>query len=158
MAPLSLLGRLVGDDHQEVFWEDSIADILRENIRINIENLLNTKRSFLSWKPCYKQLVSSIINYGIDDFSGLWIDSLESCEGFCRQIETAIRLFEPRINNLVVYLEESPGLMSRTLQLRMEGKIKEGTEVESVVFHSMISSSNYLINLKAYYSSEKIYV
>lgn len=155
---ISLLNRLIEDNPQGIILKDPTLEALRESIRINLENLFNTKRRFLSWKTNYKQLEKSVINYGIDDFLSLWIDSLDSCEDLCRQIEQAIRLFEPRLSEVAVYVKEAPNYLNRTLQLRVEGILKEGFDLEPVSYHSTISSLTHWIDLKAAYSEEKINV
>ncbi len=150
-----LIDRLINDN---VVFEGHSEEVLRENIRKNIENILNTKKCFLSFESCYKQLSQSVINYGIDDFSSLWIDSLEACEGLCRQMEITIQVFEPRLNHVVVSLEETSHLINRTLKLKISGTLHENMGIERLNYHSTVSSLSHYVELKGFYHGEKFNV
>ena len=43
---------------------------MKISLRRDLENLLNTRWSCISWPPDYEELDLSLINYGIPDFTG----------------------------------------------------------------------------------------
>src|SRR5687768_18290102 len=81
------------------------AQVLREmkqSLRRDLENLLNTRWRCLSWPPNMDELELSLVNYGLPDFSGANLGIAENREQFRRVIERVIARFEPRLKNVKV--------------------------------------------------------
>jgi len=109
---------------------------LRESVRRDLENLLNTRL------PCYEfgeemsQLRYSVVNYGIPDFSGNNLVSSREKEQFRRQLEKVISFFEPRFKSVHVELVEATSDADRTLRFRIDGLLNVQPAVKPIVFDS----------------------
>src|SRR5690349_3076064 len=95
----SVLDRLLDDDpanSQEA--PKSRSQVLRElkqSVRRDLENLLNTRWRCVSWPPNLDQIDLSLINYGIPDFTGVNMAAPSERERLRQVIERIIRKFEP---------------------------------------------------------------
>lgn len=144
---LALLDRLSGADSEPFPLSDTPAECLSENIRVNLENLLNTRRPFLSFNPRYKELEQSIINYGIDDFSSIWLDSSGGYVQFCQHLQRTISLFESRLKNVSVTLEEDPKQLVRSLKLRIKAELQGVSEDNLISYHANITLADAFLRL-----------
>ena len=71
----SVLDRLL-DDHPEQRQElpkarHQVLRELKQSVRRDLENLLNTRWRCVSWPPNLDELELSLVNYGIPDFTGV---------------------------------------------------------------------------------------
>ena len=64
------------------------------------------------------ELESSVINYGLDDFSGILMDSTEAIAEMTLQMENTIALFERRLSRARVLLDSQPVLNELCLSFR----------------------------------------
>ena len=76
----------------------------KEAIRLGVENLLNTRCRFLGWPERYKSLARSVINYGLPSFISQELVNEQDKTRFCKRIEQAIHLHEPRLSDVKVTL------------------------------------------------------
>src|SRR5688500_14557195 len=95
----SVLDRLL-DDAPEVSREparsrNQLLRELKQSVRRDLENLLNTRRRCLSLPPGLKELPASLVNYGLPDFSGN--PAAANREAFAKLVEGVIRQYEPRL-------------------------------------------------------------
>src|SRR5258708_3280685 len=96
----SLLDRLL-DDEPELSREagKSRHQVLREmkqSVRRDLENLLNTRRRCVPPPGELKELGQSLATYGLPDFTSASMTSPEGREAFRQTVEAAIRACEPR--------------------------------------------------------------
>ncbi|MDF2867604.1 MAG: type secretion system lysozyme-related protein [Gammaproteobacteria bacterium] len=111
----------------------------KESIRRDLENLLNSRPSFSLWSASWQELKSSLINYGISDFTSK--SRLSEQEALRLQIETAIRNFEPRLLNPRVRLLKSEQASSRSWVFEIEATLLATGVQESLLFHSRLGLS-----------------
>lgn len=70
---------------------------LKDAVLRDIEWLLNTKRPLNLVVDDFPETRSSILNYGIPDFSQFSASSGDDCSFVCGLIQEAVRRFEPRL-------------------------------------------------------------
>src|SRR5262245_17142478 len=120
----SLLDRLL-DDEPEVTREAAksrhlLLRELKQAVRRDLENLLNTRRRCLPWPPDLKDLEQSLVSYGLPDFTGANMGSAQDREGFRRTVENLIRAHEPRFKRVKVHLLDNAEKLDRTLRFRID--------------------------------------
>lgn len=105
----SLLDRLLDDDPLQI-RESEQQRVVSEQKIINsvirdIENLLNTRCSPIEIPKAFTILNASLIGYGIRDFS---VENPETSivrQKLCKEIESAIERYEPRLKRTAVRLD-----------------------------------------------------
>lgn len=106
----SLLDRLLDEDPSQT-RESEQQRIVSEQAIINsvirdIENLLNTRCSPIEIPKSFTNLNASLIGYGIRDFS---VENPETSivrQKLCKEIESAIQRYEPRLKKAAVRLDQ----------------------------------------------------
>src|SRR5205085_8541970 len=109
---------------------------LKQAVRRDLEDLLNTRRRNLVPPPVLPELAASLVAYGIPDFSGTGPTSSKDREAFCRAIEEVIRRNEPRLVRVGVELVSNPEPVDRTLRFRIDALMRADPAPEPVVFDS----------------------
>jgi type VI secretion system protein ImpF len=138
----SVLDRLLDDDPtatQEV--PKSRTQVLRElkqSVRRDLENLLNTRRCWSGWPDHLEELGESLVNYGLPDITGLDLASGEQREEFFRTLEAVVRYFEPRFAKVSIEIQENSEMVDRTLRMRIDGLLHATPAPEPVVFDSAV--------------------
>jgi type VI secretion system protein ImpF len=138
----SVLDRLLseGGDPEAVTRARTIRD-LKQSVRRDLENLLNTRVYPLHWPEHLDELPRSLISYGIPDITGALIDSDERQEDLRASIEQTIRQFEPRLRNVKVSLSRRQATSERTLRFRIEALLRVDPVPEHVTFDSSIEAA-----------------
>lgn len=119
----SVLDRLI-DDHPESAVEASkrqgqILRELKQTVRRDLENLLNTRVRCIPLPPGLEELEVSLANYGIPDFTGSSVSGDGSLDELFRSIEKAVQIFEPRLKDVRVESVGSSEPLDRTLRFRI---------------------------------------
>ncbi|MFC1751397.1 type VI secretion system baseplate subunit TssE [Pseudomonadota bacterium] len=109
---------------------------LRESVRRDLEDLLNTRLPCHKFEEGMEELEYSVINYGIPDFSGNNLVSDREKERFRRQLELVISFFEPRFKEVKVELVEGSDEYDRTLRFRIDALLNVQPAVKPIVFDS----------------------
>ena len=98
---ISLLDRLIDHDptnSQEVPPTNAERlRIVRQSLKRDLEDLLNTRYRCVSWPPELNQLDDSLINYGIPDFTAASLSAADDSDILVTALRRAIELFEPRL-------------------------------------------------------------
>lgn len=108
------------------------------NVCRDLEALLNSKRSWLTWPAEYDELDRSLLNYGLPDFSGATFASPSDQSQLCRRIETLIGYFEPRLTSVRVSLPRIAEGPVRVLQFTIRARLVWEGQGESVLFASRL--------------------
>lgn len=139
----SVLDRLLGDsvEFDRINSRSQIIQQIIESIKRDLEALLNTKRRCLSWPSHLHELDKSVLNYGIDDFMGLDLDSLSAKERLCQHLEETIKLFESRFKSVKVSIVQGESVYERSIRFRIEALIYLEPEYEAVVFDSVFEEN-----------------
>lgn len=141
----SVFDRLLDDEPDtQVETPHSRAQLLRElktSVRRDLENLLNTRISLYPVPDDLPELKTSVLNYGIPDFTGLSMSSREQRERLRLLVEDAIRRFETRFISVRVELtaaQRSNNVQDRTVHFRIEGLLYAEPAPEPVMFDSQL--------------------
>lgn len=137
----SLLDRLVDDDPATIGLRRSRGQSLRElrdSVRRDMENLLNTRQRCQSPDAEHADLEVSLPNYGIPDFTALVLSSRDAQYDFCRVLEAQIRAYEPRLFDIRVTLNEAGDGDDRTMRLRIAALLKVNPAPEPIEFTSFL--------------------
>lgn len=142
----SLLDRLIDDDPgsrvEEPKNQFQRLRQLKQSVRRDLENLLNTRWRAIGWSSDFEELETSIANYGIPDFTGANLGSAGSREDFVRIIQDTIRRFEPRLKRVKVDLVDNTEREDRTMRFRIDAILLAEPEPEPVVFDSALEPTS----------------
>jgi type VI secretion system protein ImpF len=138
----SVLDRLL-DDEPEVKTEaprnrTQLLRQLKQSVRRDLENLLNTRQRVVTWPPSLKELDTSILNYGIPEFTGANMATPKDREDFCKRIERIIQRNEPRFKSVKVKLIDNTEQLDRTLRFRIDAMLYADPAPEPVYFDSTL--------------------
>lgn len=116
---------------------------LRQSVKRDLENLLNTRWRCSSWPPNQDELENSLVNYGIPDFTGANMGSTSDREDFRAIIERAIKFNEPRFVSVKVVLIENDDKADRTLRFRIDAEIHAVPNPEPIVFDTSMEPATH---------------
>jgi type VI secretion system protein ImpF len=138
----SVLDRLL-DDEPELTREapasgNQLLRELRDSVRRDLENLLNTRHRCLSWPEGLEELEHSVFDYGVPDLTGANLASKRRRLTFLRSIEAIIKRFEPRFKTVKVTPLEKEDPVDRTLRFRIDAVMYAEPVPESVVYDSLV--------------------
>ena len=146
----SVFDRLIGNVDGSVAGSGIAQNLtkLKEAVRRDLENLLNTRWRVTAWPPSLEELNNSLVNYGIPDFSGHNMGSASDREDFRALVENAIRNFEPRFTKVRVKLVRQRDFTDRTLRFEIEAELHAVPYPEPVLFESLLEpgDSNFKVN------------
>lgn len=114
---------------------------LRESVRRDLENLLNTPWRWHSWSPELRELNRSLVGYGIPDVAAENLGSATARQDFFRVVERAIRTFESRFSNVRVEPVENVNRLDRTMRFRVHAMLSAFPAPEPVIFDSALDPS-----------------
>jgi type VI secretion system protein ImpF len=117
---------------------------IRQAVRRDLENLLNTRRLYQAPPRDDDPLAQSSLGYGIPDFTGTSVDS----RVMLAAIEDAIRRFEPRLRNVRVVVDEQGESKDRTLRFRIEATLWIEPLREPVAFRSRWESTTSSVQVE----------
>ena len=109
---------------------------LKTAVRRDLEWLLNTRRFIEDIPENLEEVNKSGAVYGLPDFTGASAKSPNEQKRLVKQIETAIKLFEPRFLDLKVTLEPS-GTIERVLRFRIDARLDVEPTPEPISFDTV---------------------
>jgi type VI secretion system protein ImpF len=137
---LPLLRALIDDT--TAFTVNSSATIMfaeseqLEDIRINLEYILNTRKVYLDWPSSLNELNASIMNYGLNDFMHVYYGQQQAQNELCKHIKKIIGYFEPRLSKVNIQIHETNSNINRILKLQIEANIYLQHKHETTIFES----------------------
>ena len=148
----SLLDRLLDDDPaltREVSKSRTqlLCD-LKQSVRRDLENLLNTRRCCAVWPAHLEELERSLVSYGIPDITSTGLGTAAARDDFRRAVEDVIRQFEPRFTSVAVEMVENAEPVDRTLRFRIRALLRAEPAPEPVVFDSMLQPATGNIEVR----------
>lgn len=122
---------------------------LKQSVRRDLEWLLNTRHTAEKVPEGLEEVNRSIANYGLPDFTGLSSRNSDDRKNLIRNIETALRVFEPRFMNLKVELEEINSVQ-RGVKFRIQATLRVEPTPEPVVFDTVlqVGSGEFVVEEK----------
>jgi type VI secretion system protein ImpF len=111
---------------------------LKQSVRRDLENLLNTRQRCLDLPEDLAELSRSLVNYGIPDFTGSGMGSAKSPQDICRLLKEVIVRYEPRFKRVAVQLLDNSESLDRTLRFRIDTVLRVEPVAERVIFDSTL--------------------
>jgi type VI secretion system protein ImpF len=133
----SILDRLI-DEAPELTQEASDAqgisiDVIRSNVSRDLEDLLNTRISWVFVPERFGRVRNSIITYGIPDLNNVVLDSRRSIDWLAGQIAESITKFDTRLSRVRVIVENLES-ESHELKFRIDAVLDIDPEPINVQF------------------------
>ena len=151
LAP-SLLDRLIdqepGVSREPPRGRHQVLRELKESVRRDLENLLNTRWRAVSPPPDLKELEVSLANYGIPDCTASNLGLARYRTELCRIIERVIRNYEPRFQSVRVRMRDNAEPRDRTLRFQIDALLHAVPAPEPVVFDSTLEPTTGTVEVK----------
>jgi type VI secretion system protein ImpF len=148
----SLLDRLIDEDPQKINEASktfgALLGEIRENIRRDLENLLNTRLFRQQKITDYGELETSVVNYGLEDFSRVQLDSDEDRERFRRNVLSVINRYEPRFRQVEVEISPVEDDYTRTLYLKISAVLMVEPDAVPLIFDSRVQTVDRAVKLR----------
>lgn len=120
---------------------------LKQSVRRDLEWLLNTRHTADKVPEGLEEVNKSLAIYGLPDFTGMSSKSLDDRKSLIRDIEKALRIFEPRFMNLKVTLEEVNNV-ERGVKFRIQAALRVEPTPEPVVFDTILQVGSGAFEIK----------
>jgi type VI secretion system protein ImpF len=150
---LSLLDRLIDEapdkPDEPTLSNAEVIGHLRNNLRRDLEALLNAHRRWRSVPQGYDELSQSPLAWGIADLAAGAFNDPRKREELRFEIENAIRTFETRLARVRVNLLDPNNTLSSTLRLRIDGLLRVETEAEPIAFDTLINAASAGVQVEA---------
>jgi type VI secretion system protein ImpF len=114
---------------------------LKQSVRRDLENLLNTRQRSLPVPAHLAELKQSLVNYGTPDFTAGSMGALKDRQDFARLLQGIIVQYEPRFKSVKVALLDAAEPLDRTLRFRIDALLQAEPAPEPVVFDSILRPS-----------------
>jgi type VI secretion system protein ImpF len=133
----SILDRLIDQEpgafEGPVQYRQLTFNQARAAVGRDLENLLNTKNFDTPLPAAFSELNRSVFVYGIPDFTASNPRSPSVKAELLQSIERAINLFEPRLQNVMVSIDDADKEI-RNIKFRISALLVMNPIVESVSF------------------------
>lgn len=134
----SLLWSLIDEDPERASEElpspRRQLERIRESVRQDLQNLLNTRQRCRSCPPELEELRRSVFEYGIVDLSGANLASTERRESFLAEMRTVIAAMDPRLVDVRVHSLDNSDSEDRTLRFRIQATLRIEDDAETTSF------------------------
>lgn len=110
---------------------------LKHSVRRDLEWLLNSRSFSEEIDERLEETPSSVIAYGLPDFTGVSVSNHNELKNLKQALETAIKNFEPRFLDVKIRLEPVNNV-DRTLHFRIEAFLNVEPSPEPIVFDTIL--------------------
>lgn len=149
----SLLDKLRDEAPENKTEKDYVKRVnlnfLRQSIKVDLENLLNTK---VCWQNVdvkrYPELASSSLNYGLPDFVCMNMVSDNGKSELVGTIEKVIKRYESRFKHVKATILDNKDKTDRTMRLKIDVILMVDDYSEKMTFDTEIDSSQTLFKIK----------
>lgn len=128
-------------------WKDSV-ELLKANVLRDLEWLLNTRETGEPADAPWVEVERSIYNYGLPDFASMSADSAQTPGRLLKAIEREIELFEPRLTNVRVSVQDPKEGGERSLRFVIEATLMLDPDPEHVEFDTVLELDSGQFSLK----------
>lgn len=141
LAP-SVMDRLF-DDNPAVTREspkgyNQVLRELKQSVRRDLENLLNTRRRCTSFPKELVEIDQSLTTYGIPDFSRSDLESSTMRHRFEELITRTIEFYEPRFVRVSVRVIDNEDPLDHTLRFQIDALLYAEPNPEPVIFETSL--------------------
>lgn len=148
----SILDRLIDNEPHNQTENDpgqhQLLRQLRDSVRRDLENLLNTRYYLISPAESDIELDKSLLNYGLPDLATVNILDTRKRDEFTKTLEKTLIEYEPRFKSVKVSYVENNDNIDRTLHFRIDAEIFAEPLPEVVVFDSVMESVTRIVSIK----------
>lgn len=142
VVTLSILDRLI-DEETRISSETPLnrtrsVRILRDGVRRDLEWILNTRSIASPPDPRLRELNRSMYMFGLPDFTGYALTSPGDQAKVVRQLQNALKLFEPRLAKVRLVPLDAAGTLSRTFRFRIEALLLMDPTPEHISFDTVL--------------------
>ncbi len=147
----SLLDRLMDDapleatDPPRSLYQD--FETLKNSVKRDLELLLNTRREAQPELSAYPDAQHSLLTYGLPDFSALSFASEDDRKHMRSEIESAIRIFEPRLADVRVSIQ-SPDNQAQQLSFHVDALLRVDPAPAPVSFDAFVEIATQQYEIK----------
>jgi type VI secretion system protein ImpF len=120
---------------------------LKTSVRRDLEWLLNTRRYIEEIDENLEETNKSVAIYGLPDFTGASAKGSTEQKRLVKQIETALKIFEPRFLDLKVTIEPIDNL-ERVLKFRIDARLDVEPAPEPISFDTVFQLGNSEFSIK----------
>lgn len=128
---LSFLDRLLDP-------EETPVTAMRNGLRRDLEDLMNTNRRVKGWPDSLGELDHSLLSYGIMDLATANLSTPERRDAVVAAIADIVREWEPRLGHLRVSALPNADSADRSLRIRIEADIMMDPSPEPMIFDTII--------------------
>jgi type VI secretion system protein ImpF len=121
---------------------------LRNSVRRDLENLMNTRYRVIEPDEKYSQLDKSLLNYGLPDLATINITDIDKRKDFTSKLEKILKEFEPRFKDVNVSYFDNKDNTDRTLRFRIDATLYADPSPEVVVFDSILEPVTRSISIE----------
>lgn len=123
----------------------------RDSVRRDIGDLLNTRRSIVAVDPVFKEVLESVHEYGLPDFTGTAPSTKEGRQRLCDEVRDTIRTFEPRLAHVSVSITDDKGEKTTMPRVRfiVSGTLLVDPTPERVTFDTVLDVPSGTIEIGA---------
>jgi len=148
----SILDRLIDNEPQSNTDSDANKyhklKNLRNSVRRDLENLLNTRYKIMQPAEEYKEVELSLLNYGLPDLATINMSDVDKKKEFIENFETILREYEPRFKSIKVSYLDNSDKLDRTLRFRIDATLYADPYPEVIIFDSILEPVTRSINVK----------
>lgn len=148
----SILDRLLDNDPGNAMEIDSgqhqKLKELRNSVRRDLENLLNTRLRIVEPDDEFIELKRSLLMYGLPDLATVNIIDKVSRKNFVTHLENLLIEFEPRFKSVNVNYLENANPLDRTLRFRIDALLYADPSPEVVIFDSVLEPVSRTVNVE----------
>jgi type VI secretion system protein ImpF len=112
--------------------------LLKEAVRRDLEWLLNTRLVAVLPEARLHEVNRSMFVYGLPDFSAYSLSNPDDQNRLIRHLQTAIKLFEPRLSKVRVVPLEVAGANTRILRFRIDALLLMDPAPEHISFDTTL--------------------
>jgi type VI secretion system protein ImpF len=128
----------------------SEVERLKDEVRRDLEWLLNTRRSPIAISPGMTGLKKSLVTYGLPDLCGITATDSSERDRLVKLLESVIRDFEPRLADVQVSFNPLDQDKTRSsLHYRINGMLRIDPAPEAVVFNTVLELGNRTFTVKS---------
>ena len=142
---LSVLDRLSDAGEKPTTYAASVR-ALKESIRRDLEELLNTRRPPAAVLEGFEQAARTVLNYGLAELSSLTPSSTHGAKEVQHAVERCLAEFEPRLRDVTVEVLRREQT-AREIRLHIEAKIPMRPSAAAVSFDTMLDLTSGLYSV-----------
>ena len=124
---------------------------LRRAVQRDVEALLNARRPWQSTPAALGELLLSPLGYGMPDFTAGSFNDNQQREVVRAEIESTVRRFEPRLDQVHVRLTDDGSLLRGTLHLRIDAVLRMQPVSEPIAFDTAFDTATASMTLNQLY-------